>query len=217
MNMLELRKEYDERVGKLARLSLEFPWESKHAYAGWLAQTYYFVVNSTRLISLAGSMFASDLNPLHFRFIDHAKEERGHENLATSDLKVLGYHVGELPELSQTAGFHQSQYYWIFRHGPESFFGYILCLEGLCVRAGAEFYRRVVKAHGEKAGRFLKVHSEEDIEHIDKALQMVESVPAERLAAINKNLAFCCDSYASILKEVALAAREVDKNIKGVA
>ena len=47
-----------------------FPWEERAAYADWLAQTYYYVRHTTRLIASAAARFPIDErgNSLHHRF-----------------------------------------------------------------------------------------------------------------------------------------------------
>jgi thiaminase len=176
---------------------VEAPWEDKEFYANWLSQTYYFVSNSTRLISLAGSLFPD--NMLHHRFVDHAKEERNHELLLTNDLKHLGKNLQN--EFASTSGFYQSQVFWMFFRSPASFFGYILCLEGIAVDYGQKAFDRVKAAHGLKASNFLKVHSEEDVDHLDKAFELLERMTPEQRQHIEQNLRQCVAMYTGILEE----------------
>ena len=67
-----------------------FPWEDPLAYQLWSAQTYYFVLHSTRLFALASSRCLLTENALHFKLLNHLAEEKGHENLALQDLKAMG-------------------------------------------------------------------------------------------------------------------------------
>ena len=73
-----------------------FPWDSKEAYADWLAQTYYFVCHSTRLLALAASRFQVDEDAYHLRFLEHLKEEKSHEKLCLTDLKTLGVSIEDI-------------------------------------------------------------------------------------------------------------------------
>ncbi len=196
---------YREATAPLLQKLVESPWEDKEFYANWLSQTYYFVSNSTRLISLAGSLFPD--NKLHHRFVDHAKEERNHELLLTNDLKHLGMELQS--EFASTSGFYQSQVFWMFFRSPASFFGYVLCLEGIAVDYGQKAFERVQAAHGKKASNFLKVHSEEDVGHLDKAFELLEGLSPEQRQQIEQNLRQCAAMYSGILDECMKRERTI--------
>ncbi len=172
----------------LAESTLDFPWEDKSAYACWLAQTYFYVCQSTRLLALAASRFDVDQHPIHLRFLEHLREEHGHEHLAIRDLKGLGFDIKQFTEFPETSAFYQTQYYWLEHKDPISFFGWILCLEGLAVREGKTVHERVSKAHGKNCAHFLKVHAQEDIDHVEKAKKMVASVDDKQAQIIQQNL-----------------------------
>jgi len=181
-------------------------WESEGFYSQWLAQTYYFVINSTRLITLAGSL--TDNNRLHHRFIDHAREERNHEFLLLNDLKHLGgYKISAIPESPVTAGFHQSQFYWIMIKNPIAFFGYVLCLEGLAVEYGARAFERVRARFGDKAANFLKVHSEEDMEHLQSAFDAIKDISDSEASLVIQNLEQAVGLYSRMLSECGASAK----------
>ena len=202
MSKTQIETAFDATVRPMSERLLAFPWEDRAAYAGWIGQTYHFVNNSTRLIALAGSMFPVEANAYHRRFIEHAKEEFNHEKLCTTDLKHLGYTIEQLPELPVTSGFWQSQMYWIMTKGPMSFFGYILCLEGLAVLVGSQVYKKVVAAHGEKAGGFLRIHAEEDVDHLKQAFDLVKGVPAKEMDFVCANMRQCAGLYQGIADEI---------------
>jgi len=118
------------------------------------------------------------------------------------DLKALNYSVSDFPELPETASLYQVQYYWIDHVNPISFFGYILCLEGIAVQRGKEIYSTVCKFHGEKAGLFLKVHANEDIEHLAKALSELERCTAEEKSLVLENLKLSRSLYCNMLTAI---------------
>lgn len=207
--MINLKKSAAAEMAKTRDIILGFPWHDKEAYAMWLCQTYHMVNHSTRLVALAGAYAPLDRNDLHARFVDHAKEERGHQAICISDLKAMDKKLEDYPCLYPSAAMYQVQYYWIQHRGPISFFGYTLSLECLARDYGPELYRRTSEAHGKKAAIFLKVHSEDDIEHTEKAFEQLEKLSPPETELVQENLLLSADLYRSMLTEVQayLAAR----------
>ncbi len=197
--MIDFRKLTAEQMAKTEPVILGYPWENKEAYAMWLAQTYYMVNHSTRLVALAGAHAPLNRNFLHERYVDHAKEERGHQLIAISDLKVLGYTVDQLPCLTPAATMYQIQYYWIQHRGAASFFGYTLALEALAEKFGPQIYERIVAAHGKQACKFLKLHAEADVGHLEEAFKNIDQLnPAEAEMAM-ENMLISSDTYREML------------------
>jgi pyrroloquinoline quinone (PQQ) biosynthesis protein C len=177
-------------------------WEDPLVYAQYLAQTYYYVCHSTRLLGLAAARLGVDQEKLHQRMFKHASEERSHHLLTKHDLQALGHRLEDLPELASTAALYQTQYFQIEYVSPLTLFGYILALEGVAVIHGPSVYQRVHKAHGSAAGAFLKLHAEEDPDHLEKALEVVRSIPERDQAAVRQNLRFSCQHYRAFLEAV---------------
>lgn len=209
--MIDFRKVTDEQMAKTEPIILGYPWENKEAYAMWLAQTYYMVNHSTRLVALAGAHAPLDRNFLHDRYVDHAKEERGHQLIAISDLKTLGYAIEQLPCLSSSAAMYQIQYYWIQHRGAASFFGYTLALEALAEKFGPQIYKRILAAHGKQACKFLNLHAEADVGHLEEAFKNIDKLnPIEAQMAL-ENMAISSDTY----REMLIKSREkVEQNTK---
>ncbi len=61
---------------------LKMPWAENEYYCFWLAQSYYYIRNSTRLLASAAANFDVDRQDLFNRFVSHLREENGHEKLA---------------------------------------------------------------------------------------------------------------------------------------
>lgn len=182
----------------------EFPWEDKRCYADWLAQTHYYVCHSTRLLTFAASYFGEKDFNLHRRFIEHSAEEKGHEYLASNDLKALKEEISKYPEHAETAAFYQRQYFLIERVNPITFFGYILCLEGIAVDAGEHIYERISKAHGPKASNFMRIHAGEDPGHLDKAFANVDDLQGWQKNMVIDNLEKSMALYSCILRTCSL-------------
>jgi hypothetical protein len=199
---IDLTLAANQECEKTKDIILGFPWANKKAYAMWLAQTFHMVNHSTRLVALAGAYAPLDRNDLHARFVDHSKEERGHQLICISDMKALGYKLEDFPCLAPSAAIHQVQYYWVQHRGAVSFFGYTLALECLAAKFGSELYRQVYEAHGKTASNFLHVHSVADLEHTDKALESLKGLAHEENELILENLQLSGALYRSMLIEV---------------
>ncbi len=199
---------YKQEINKAGSLTEDFPWENPKVYATWLAQTYFYVCHSTRLLCLAGAHLPLAMQKSHLRFLDHMKEERSHEILAERDMKALGLEVQGFKEFSLTSAFYQSQYFRVQHHSPFALFGYIIFLEGVAAELGPRVFPRLEKAHGAKAASFVKVHAQEDQTHIVSALNELESMPSQLQPLVVDNLRFSADLYARIMSQcVEEAAR----------
>lgn len=201
--MMNLKDLAQQEMEKTAPVILNFPWENKYAYAMWLAQTHYMVSHSTRLVAMAGAYVPVGQEQLHARFVDHSKEERGHQLVCIQDVKALGYQLSDFPQLYQSAAMYQVQYYWIQHHGPASFFGYTLALECLAEKFGPEVTRRVVSAHGDRAAKFLKLHAEADQDHTEEAYEAIAKIPESQLQPAYENLILSAEIYRAMLNESA--------------
>jgi hypothetical protein len=198
----DLKKNFERQMISFKESMVAFPWEDKNSYAQWLAHSYFYVSHSTRLLAMAASRCELTQHSIHKRFIDHLAEEQGHEKLAISDLRKLGFEIDKFREMSETALFYQNQYYWLGFHGALPFLGWILALEGGAVHTCGLAYARVLGSHGAASGLFLKIHAEEDIDHLDKVMNQIEGLPAASLQLIEKNLGQSCHLYMSALKKI---------------
>lgn len=206
---MRLKELADRELKKTEQHMLGYDWEDPVAYGLWLTQTYNMVAHSTRLVALAGAYVPVGQEALHGRFVDHSKEERGHQVVCVNDLKNLGYSLEDFPVLFQSKTMYQVQYYWIQFRMAASFFGYTLALECLAEKYGPEVARRVLAAHGKKASQFLVLHSEDDQEHTESAYKHIKNLtPAEEEAAV-ENLILSCDMYRSMLIEAKEVARSL--------
>lgn len=184
------------------------PWDNDSFYANWLAQTNYYTSHTTRLLALAGALMPLENQPLHNRFLKHAAEEKGHENLSLLDLKNLKHRQEDYPELPSTQSFYQVQYFWIDHRNPLAFFGFILYLESVAARFGKQLTDKIDKAHGIKCANFLKVHAEEDVGHVAEAVANVEKFPEDVQQIILENMGQAAYLYESIMLECAQYAQK---------
>lgn len=190
---------------EVAQALLRFPWEHKQAYAAWLAQTYFYVRHSTRLLAAAAARFSLDNrgNAFHVRFGAHIGEEKSHEKLALHDMKQLGASIDSSRELSSTRMFYETQYYKINYVDPFALYGYILMLEATGPMCGGEIVERITRAHGAKCATFLRLHAEEDVDHVQRALEMVSQLDPTTHEVVLQNLHQSAKAYCLMLSEIA--------------
>jgi len=180
-------------TNKLCKAIGEVNFEDKRVYANYLAQTYYYVNHSCNLLGLAISkMFGPDKR-FQKRFGKHVGEEDRHELLAKKDLERLGFSLEDFPELFETSDFYTSQYWKTQNEDCLSLLGYIVALEHFAIHGGPMIYE---KAGG---GTFLKVHIDEDEDHVVHAIDMIESLPEERQKVIIKNIRHTQEGFLKIL------------------
>lgn len=208
--MIGLKTTLNTHLKDLEEVTRLFPIHEREMYAQWLSQTYYFVCHSTRLLATACALFKTNRNNLHYRFAEHIKEEKHHELLALKDLDTIGYQIQQFKELPETAAFYQSQYYWIEKVNPIALYGYILFLEGFAIQGAVDFYKTVCVTYGKEAGIFLKVHTTEDIGHLDKALQQLESLHEEELQIVEENMRMSCALYKNIYLKLLNCQQPID-------
>lgn len=178
-----------------------FPWESKEHYAYWLAQTYYFTRHSTRLLTLAAANTPVEDEVTHARFLEHIKEETGHENLAIQDLKAMGHDISEFEELMETKIFYNQQYFMTEKYGSVAQLGWIMYLEGIASVFGPAAMQKCSEHHP-STKRFLKVHAEEDQKHIESAFELVESIGADKNEFFMYNFIQSSKQYCSIFEKI---------------
>lgn len=185
-----MKKLFQEQHETLVSIVNDFPWEDKAVYCEYLAQTYYYVRHSTRLLAASACRFSHQDEALHSRYLKHAREENAHDVLAIRDLEILGSKISQHPELNITKMVYQPQYYQVTYIDPICLFGYIFALEGVASLAGESVYKRVLAAYGKEGTNFLKLHANEDIDHIEKAFKSIEGLPKEKMALIEDNFKF---------------------------
>jgi hypothetical protein len=196
-------------VARLGKGLRAFPWADRATYGDWLAQTYWYVRHSTRLLAASAARFGHDDlgNALHVRFAAHMGEEKRHELLALHDLKAIGLELEAFPERPSTRAFWEPQYYKIEHVNPVALFGYILALEAMSAAHGPSVFEQVSTAHGSAAATFLKLHAHDDEDHVAKAVAMLEHVDARGRADIEQNLEQSTFSYLTLLGELTAAKR----------
>lgn len=170
-------------------------FKNENYYANWLAQTYYFVRHSTALLGYSLPHLKSD--DLRHHFEKHLGEETRHDLVALKDLQKMKRSISEFQEYNVTQAFYQNQYYRIMFEGGTSLLGYILFLEGIAVHWGKDFYQEVKNTH--QGTSFLRVHVEEDPEHLEGAIKTILSLSQQEQDKILKNMKYSYELYSLML------------------
>lgn len=205
---------YKASVELMSQEFKKYPWDNKFAYAEFLAQTYYYVAHSTRLLFAAAVRFTPEDQALYHRFIEHSGEENAHELLALGDLKKLGFSIENFPELPQTRSLYEIQYYKIEHLDPTAIMGYILALETMAAREIQETRIKLLETYGKPCINFIRVHADEDPDHIEKAMEVIKSLREGRLKAIDENLEQTAFLYSEMLRACRLRAALREKDFK---
>ena len=192
-------KTYQEQLKKTEMLVESLPWGDRAFYSNYLAQTYYFVCHSTRLLARSVSHFGVDRNNLYQRFVAHIKEENYHERIAVNDLLAMGLTPENFEQLAITKAFWESQYYKIDQSKGTSLLGYIFYLEAIPVYS----FKDVLKYLPENSCQFLKVHIEEDPRHLELALKTIQELSADEQHEIWDNFNQTAEIYQLMLQEIA--------------
>ena len=180
-----------------------FNWGDQETYINWLASTYEYAVQSTRILALTAGFFPKTMTAYSNRFIAHAAEEKNHDKLIESDAKSFGIDISQLKPSPVAEAFHKSLYYWIFNGQPLAIFGWILALEGIAVRHGKPAYAKAEKAFGKKGTLFLKVHAEEDEDHLTKAFESISELKSDELEQVAQGF----DLYLSLYQQMLETAQ----------
>lgn len=177
----------------------ELPWSQKEIYAQYLAQTYYYVNHSERLLALAAARLNNEDSLMQRRFFKHLSEECAHDKLLLRDLSALGFELADFPELPETKMFWETQYFKIEHQDAAVLLGYIYFLEDLACTICPELTKMLTNLYGSKCVVFLKLHGEEDPDHVEKAYDQIKSLSPERQVLISSNYEQSAIAYHQVI------------------
>ena len=174
-------------------------WTDREVYKQFVSQVYYFVSHSTRM--LAAAMSETSNEKYYDRLVAHIKEEDKHEKLALMDLKQLGGKLADYPEAGITRSMWESQFYKISK-SPTSLLGYILALELIAVEVYPDVRPLLEKTYSLKCLNFIRVHSDEDPDHVVKAMQQLDMLAGEEQRLAVENFEQTCDILTYFFAEI---------------
>ncbi len=191
-----------ECVRKMESYCNRLPWESREAYGEWLAQTYFYVRHATRVLAKAAWKCSMEEEYFHKRLLHGINEEKNHEVMAINDLERLGLYIEDYKENPETSAYYQTLYHLIDANGPYELLGYFVTLEGLGAIGSEGLYNRIVKAHGEDAASFIKVHAHLDSRHFDEGLEMLRALGPKQSQIVEHGLALSTTLYCNLIQAV---------------
>ncbi len=198
----EMKAYTEAKINHVTKKVLSLNWENPKVYGDFLAQVYFYVCHTTRILGAAGSRFPLHEQKLHLQCMRHAGEEKSHEQLSFLDLKTLGFKPTDFPELPATKALYRSAYYLIERESPMAIVGYAYFLEWLAVAAGLKLLEVVEPIYGQKAVKHLTVHAKEDPEHIVAVEEMIEKLPKECIPYLEEAVSTAAHQYERLLEEI---------------
>ncbi len=177
------------------------PWTNSEFYKNWLAQSYYYTNHSTRMLAFAAGWAPSDEQNYYRRCLAHIREEQSHDLLAVRDLEKLGAQRTDYQEMGSTRAMWEPQFYKTQRQ-PKALLGYILALEMLAVATFPQLHLVLLEKYGKDATHFVRVHAEDDPDHVEEAIKQIEACSAAERVEIQKNFAQTCTMYRMFLQEI---------------
>ncbi|GAA3854455.1 hypothetical protein GCM10022243_19970 [Saccharothrix violaceirubra] len=179
---------------------------TKPVYAAYLRESYHLVHETPFFLSAAAS-YSRDEGWLQDWFLDLAIDERHHDRLCVHDLRNLGLEpadfLGSRPGLGTWTMVSQN-HYLATKKDPAGIIGFAAATEGL----GAELAPKAAKAlvqypFTHDALSFLKVHSTEDVEHIEEVKKAFERVAEsdERYELMVEIWKFTLRAYAQLFTD----------------
>ncbi len=196
-----MREEIHDLLKETQEIVKNTKWQSEEVYCEYLAQTYFFATHSVRLLALAAAKMEDDRDRgFQKRFIAHCAEEADHDLILIADLKKFGRTLDMYEENSPTRLMWQSQYYLIEKD-PLIFMGYIIALEEIAAHFGIQVCNMIKDIHGQ-GFQFLKIHGEEDLEHIESAYKVINLLDEDRKKKILENAKQTIFAYNQTMSRV---------------
>ena len=178
------------------------PWQTSEFYAMWLAQTYFYVRNATRVLAKAAYRCTHEEEFIHKKMLQGITEERNHEIMAINDLREVGYEMSEMKELPSTTSYYQTLLAAIDYDGPYALLGYFVALEGLGAIGADYIFESTFEKWGKKGTQFLRVHTRVDQHHFTDGLEFIESLPKDKQVMIEKYVVSSTHIYLGLLAGV---------------
>jgi len=199
----DLTDAFKRGIDKIGEAVDRFPYENEESYRMWLAQTYYLVRHTTRLLTLSAARVPIEQRDVHYSLIEHLRQEENHDLFLVKDLKKLGSEPMKYPELPETRLVRNNQYYWITFGSHHALLGYSLLLEGLAATRIPDVLRRLEAGDLGHAASFLRLHGEVDLEHYQHGLEHLKDCPHGERPALLANLEETLLVYTGMYDRVA--------------
>ena len=196
--MSKVQSQASKTVSKLSAAFMDQPWTDKMFYANYIAQTYYYIVHTTKLLQAAKD--AATDPELAECIAHHLAEERGHEKWAQNDLKALGFDLKDFPESAVIKQMYGDIYTGIQKSGPAAIFGYAIALEGLSAKVCPMLAPTLHASYGKKAATFITSHAKIDQEHAAESFSILKFFDEAGLRVIADHIVLTEKTYLRFLE-----------------
>jgi len=159
------------------------------------------------MIAMSAAWSPSGNHEYFMTLVDHIREEHGHDQIAINDLKALDGSIDQYQENGLSRSIWETQFYKILKH-PSYLFGCGIALETLAAKNLPQLYDRLLKAYPAKACNFVKVHAQEDPQHVSKLLGLTEQCSVSDREEILRSYDQIVDLYYYLLMAVHTESKE---------
>jgi len=136
--------------------------------------------------------------------LKHLKEEEGHEFAAVDDIRILdGGSIEDYRRYGITGALAQVQFENLLRN-PYYLMGTILPLETLVVETFRPIYQRLIKVYPGEACKMVKIHMDDDPDHVAKGLEQIERCGPD----VRKEILSAYDQTAELYRLMIQVIRE---------
>lgn len=199
---MSLKSDFEKTVRSSATFIQTLPWENPDFYKHWLAQQYFLVSHTPRLLCAFALRIPLESKKEFLEIMHHLKEETGHDLWLLSDLEKMGHTPDQFNFLPSASSLIKSQYYQIQHDDPISLCGYSQFLELLSAETAGVLAARVESAHGKKTAVFLKGHALVDVQHAEDGWNMIDRASESQIPKIKENLIMTSLLYLQMLTEI---------------
>ncbi len=177
-------------------------------YKGFLRESYHNVAQNPKSMALFISRLSTNRVALAGKFLKHAAMEMGHDELALSDLAILGEDAAGIRQtrpLPTTEALSAFIYFQMMQRNPLAYLGYSFHLEALPIRMGETGISLLLKMGVPlSATTFLKEHADLDPVHMRWNREYVEGFvkTPEDLEAVLYGLRGACDLHGVMFQGI---------------
>lgn len=187
------------QIEKLIALGKTLPWTDQEFYSRWMAQIYFLTLQSVKMIAAAASV--TERPDFQRHLISQIRQEMGHDKIALSDLRALGRDPKEFSESGLTRSLWESQFHKIQRN-PDALLGYTYALEATAVDLYGDVLPKIAAKFGDKAVKFVRLHAEEDQEHVVEARKQIDALNPKSKAEALANADQACAIITALIFEI---------------
>lgn len=146
-------------------------------YLNFLTQTYHYVINTPKTLSVVAHRLEGHRNPtyqmIRKRFLEHSKEEKGHHFWILDDAKALGYAPDAIKNAVPSpavCAYNAYSYFVATSNHPIGISGQAFILEGFSEKIGPIILNHLIERSKipniTDAVSFIEAHAKADVGHM---------------------------------------------------